>query len=130
MPKSTWYIPAILWAILIIILSGFPGNKVPELPIWQFDKFIHTVMYAVFSILLLLPYLQLKKQPLTYFIIILIGVFLGGIMEIFQNNIFINRSGNWYDFFANCLGTVLGIVLFPFVIKLLPINKLIYKNHF
>ena len=67
-----------------------------------------------------------NKENLTFKLmvsIIVFGILFGGLMEICQHYIFINRSGNWYDFFANAIGAILGVYAYPFVIKLLPINR-------
>ncbi|MDF1672543.1 MAG: VanZ family protein [Vicingaceae bacterium] len=122
-----YYIPAIVWLVIITVISGFPGNHVPKLPVWQFDKLVHSVIYFVLSICLLYGFHSQYKAENTRLrtavIIIIFGVFYGGFMEILQHYIFINRSGNWYDFIANAIGSVLGVFIYPFVIKLLPINR-------
>jgi VanZ family protein len=121
------FIPAIIWLLVILIISGFPGNKVPKIPVWQFDKLIHSIIYLVLSILLLMPfsvqYITNKKRLKTQLIIILVGISYGGFMEILQHYIFINRSGNLYDFIANAIGAIIGVLIYPHIIKLLPINK-------
>ena len=113
--------------LVILIISGFPGNKVPKIPVWQFDKLIHSIIYLVLSILLLMPfsvqYITNKKRLKTQLIIILVGISYGGFMEILQHYIFINRSGNLYDFIANAIGAIIGVLIYPHIIKLLPINK-------
>ena len=109
------------------MLSGYPGNQLPKVVIWQFDKLVHTVMYGILSFFLLIPYSKQFSEKDSRFkiglFIILFGIFYGGFMEILQNNIFINRSGNWYDFIANTIGAVLGVLMYPLVIKYLPINR-------
>jgi VanZ family protein len=121
------YLPSIIWLIVILVLSGYPGNHIPQNPIWQFDKLVHSVIYAILSICLIITFSKEYKKEKKRFqiscLIIFFGVFYGGFMEILQDNIFINRSGNWYDFIANTIGAILGVIIFPFVIKLLPINK-------
>ncbi|NQX97859.1 MAG: VanZ family protein [Flavobacteriales bacterium] len=121
------YLPAIIWLVVILILSGYPGNQLPKIAVWQFDKWVHTLMYGVLSFLVLIPY---SKQFLVKgnrfkigLFIILFGIFYGGFMEILQNNIFINRSGNWIDFIANSLGAIIGVVTYPIMIKIVPINR-------
>lgn len=120
--KRKW--PFIFWLILIIIISGFPGDKVPEIPVWQFDKLVHSVIYFVLSLTILYAYNEQYSKPSKRLIIgmlaVTIGIFYGGIMEILQHYIFINRSGNWYDFVANAFGAILGVLFYPFVMKLLP----------
>ena len=121
------YLPAIIWLLIILVLSGYPGNHLPKIAVWQFDKLIHTLMYAVLSICLLIPYnkqfLEKENRFKTWVLVILFGIFYGGLMEILQTNIFINRSGNWYDFFANSLGAILGVLWCPLILKILPFNR-------
>ena len=127
MKKIKYYLPAIFWLLVILVLSGYPGHKVPASPFWQFDKLVHTGIYMVLSGLLLFAYSKqyqdLKKRSFLILKVVLFVIFYGGFMEILQDYIFINRSGNWYDFVANTLGAILGVLIYPFVIKLLPINK-------
>jgi VanZ family protein len=99
----------------------------PKILVWQIDKFGHSIIYAILSVCLLIvfskQYNQTNKRFQISVLIIFIGVFYGGIMEILQNNIFINRSGNWYDFIANTIGAVLGVFIYPIINKLLPIKR-------
>jgi VanZ family protein len=121
------YIPAIIWLLIILILSGYPGSYVPKIPVWQFDKLVHSTIYAILSFCFLLPYYQQyvkeNKRLRIGLIVVFIVVFYGGFMEILQNNIFINRSGNWYDFTANTIGAIIGVILYPLIINFLPINR-------
>ncbi len=126
--KFKYFIPAIIWLVIITVISGYPGNRVPKLPVWQFDKFVHAAIYLILTVCVLYAYHQQYKNEKTRLktivIIVVFGIFYGGFMEIMQHYIFINRSGNWYDFIANAIGAILGVFIYPVVIKLLPINKL------
>lgn len=121
------YYPAIIWGLIIIVLSGYPGKQIPKVTVLQFDKLIHTLMYLILSFCLLLPFsIQLtdkKKRLKLGCFVVLFGVFYGGFMEVLQKNIFINRSGDWYDFFANSLGALLGVLFYSTILKILPINR-------
>lgn len=121
------FIPLIVWLIIILFLSGYPGNQLPKVAVWQFDKLVHTLMYAILSFLFFLPFcgqcFDRKKRFKIGIVIILFGVSFGGFMEILQENIFINRSGSWIDFIANTVGAVLGVLIAPLVLKYLPINR-------
>jgi len=127
MKKIKYFLPAALWLLVILFLSGFPGNKVPEIPLWQFDKLVHSGIYGALTFLLLLGYSKQYSPPTKRYSlvgkIVFFAIFYGGLMEILQHYIFINRSGNWLDFLANTLGAILGVFSYPYVIKLLPINK-------
>lgn len=119
-------LPALLWLVIITIISGFPGDQIPKQPIWQFDKFVHTFIYLIFSFCLMFAfekqYSKAHNRFMILSVIVFFGIFYGGFMEICQHYIFINRSGNWYDFIANALGSILGVLLYPFIIKLLPLK--------
>jgi len=125
--KLKLYFPAIVWGLIIVFISSYPGQNIPKVTVWQFDKLVHSIIYAVFSICLLIAcYKEYKvddnRLKINIFVLFF-GVFYGGIMEILQNNIFINRNGNWYDFIANTIGAIIGVLNYPLVIKYLPISR-------
>ena len=121
------YLPTTIWLLVILVLSGYSGNHVPKIPIWQFDKLVHAIIYSVLSILLIIAfqkqYVQEQNRFRVVIFIILFGISFGGFMEILQNYIFINRSGNWYDFIANTFGATFGVLFYPLINKLLPIKR-------
>lgn len=125
--KATLYLPAAIWLLVILFLSGYSGNNVPKILVWQFDKIVHSAIYAILSFCLLIPYyrqyIKENRRLRIGFAIVMIATFYGGFMEILQNTIFINRSGNWYDFIANMIGAIIGVLLYPIIIKFLPINR-------
>jgi VanZ family protein len=108
------------WAIVILILTGLPGNYFPEIhSFWDWlapDKMIHLFMFGSFTYLVIWgvrSQYTIKKNRLRLIIITaVLGFFYGGLTEILQSTIFIRRDGNIYDFMANTLGGGLGILLF------------------
>ena len=124
MIKTKKLIPAIAWLFVILILSGYPGNHLPAEPFWQFDKLVHSLMYFILVILLFYGLESRNQQKHNSIkiniLVVLFAVFYGGFMEILQHYIFINRSGNFLDFFANNLGVLIGWPAFPFISKYLP----------
>jgi len=127
MNKIIPFVPIVVWLIIVLVLSGYPGNQFPKVSVWQFDKLVHVIMYAIVSFLLFLPFnkqfINVKQRFKIRIIIILLSVFFGGFMEILQEYIFINRSGNWIDFTANGIGAILGVLFAPLLLKYLPINR-------
>tara|TARA_B110000459_G_C16625581_1_gene505286 strand:- start:7379 stop:7822 length:444 start_codon:yes stop_codon:yes gene_type:complete len=121
------YSPAIIWLLIILVLSGYPGNQLPKVAVWQFDKLVHVIMYSILSFLLFLPFckqfLNIGKRFRIRLIIILASISYGGLMEILQETIFINRGGNWIDFTANTVGAIFGVSFAPLLLKYLPINR-------
>ena len=54
-------LPLVLWTALMIAVSSTPGKKLPEIGLWNFDKFAHSVEYFIFSFLLF-RYMYLGKS--------------------------------------------------------------------
>ncbi len=114
--KLIW---ALLWTLFIIIGSSLSGNtlqNVSLIPIPYFDKFIHFVWYMMLYIFWYGYFLE--KTPSSavqlsrrLFLIIAIVSF-GLIIEILQENIFINRSFEIIDIAVNFIGTITGFLLF------------------
>lgn len=116
---KTW--KAFSWALFIFIISAIPGNVIEPYAIWNADKLVHSLIYFIFTILLTSGF-QKQDQILNFkrsalMIAFYIAVLYGGILEILQNKIFINRSGNIPDFLANTLGAALAIYTYPFILR-------------
>ncbi len=115
-------LPGILWAGLILLLAGIPGNYFPEITsFWDWlspDKLVHLFLFSIFVMLLIIGlYKQYCIENLRYFnisiiISVFIGIIYGGITELLQKFVFIGRSASIYDFIADSIGSILGVVLF------------------
>jgi VanZ family protein len=107
------FIYPILWGVLIVILSGTPGKKMPTFNVFQEDKIGHFGVYAIFAILWLYSLLNVnfpfKKAAMIAF---LIAAGLGMTMEWCQANLFVDRSFDYADEIANCIGAGIGIAFF------------------
>lgn len=111
------FIPALIWLSIVLILSGYPGKNLPKAPFDEFDKLVHLIIYAILSFLSIMGFsLQSKSfllsKSLQYFISVLFSVFAGGLIELLQQYVFINRYGDWLDFIANFIGAVIGVFCF------------------
>ena len=110
----------ILWAILILILTVLPGNYFPQITsFWELlslDKLIHVSIFAVFSLLLIRGF---KKQNKYLFLLsnykasgLFVGIIYGSLTEIIQYILNNGRHYSLYDFLANSIGCIVGLVLF------------------
>ena len=126
LPFKTNYLPAILWLIVILLLSSYPGNKITT-PSLHLDKIVHVLIYAILTILLLKAsykqYTIINMRLKVNIFVILFGILYGGVMELLQHYVCIKRSGNLYDFTANGIGVIIGVLMFPLIVKALPIKK-------
>jgi len=116
---TTNSIPGILCGIVILILTGLPGSVFPRVkPAIGLDKVVHIGMYACFAFLCIWGY---RKQFISngkdyrtkaLALAAVISILYGGVTELMQEYLVPSRTGDWYDFLADTLGTLLGISVF------------------
>ena len=111
--------PGLLCGIIIMVLTGIPGSCLPHVkPIIGLDKVVHLFMYATFAFLCLWGYRkQFISNGKTYqkkalLLAVVISIFYGGLTEILQEYLVPGRTGDWFDFLADSIGTLLGITIF------------------
>ena len=110
---------SIIWAIIILILSGLSGdtvNKISFINIPHFDKIVHAGIYFILCSIIIYEsgFFKSKYSFSTLFTILLISISYGILMEIMQEYVFIKRSNDLFDIIANSTGAVFSI--FAFVI--------------
>lgn len=120
------FIPGVICGIIILILTGLPGSCFPRVPtFWQWispDKIVHIIMFGTQAAAVLWGYRDdyvsdEKKRSRLIVIALSVTIVYSGLTEHWQNVIFINRSGNIYDFLADAAGAVLGVIIFKAACK-------------
>lgn len=112
-----------LWAAIILIISGLPGDSIPKSQLWsipQFDKIVHMCLYFPLGLVLAAEFSLSSIAWLKKYTIVLtlsIVAFYGGLIEILQDYLFINRSADWWDFFSDIFGGALGMLLFTHFLR-------------
>lgn len=116
--------PGILCGIIILILTGLPGSCFPKVkPAIGLDKIVHIIMYAGFAFACIWGYRETysernKTQRRKMILVTaLISIALGGLTEIMQETICYQRTGSWYDFIADAIGTTLGLIVFNIIFR-------------
>ena len=112
-------IPGILCGIVILILTVLPGSVFPRVkPAIGLDKVAHIIMYASFTFACLWGYrIQFVNNGLAYkkraiLLATIISIAYGGLTEMIQEYLVPTRSGDWFDFLSDCIGTGIGALLF------------------
>ena len=108
-------LPAIGWALVILILCDIPPSSVPGNGLFfeGFDKIVHLGFFFVLTVFLF--YGKIKQQNsyeyrlLTIVKIFSINVILGGGIELLQWKVFTYRSADWWDFAADVIGMCMGV---------------------
>ena len=103
----------VIWIICLIPLPETSLDGVPFV-----DKWTHIAMYAVLTSLFWIEYWRYTYRHAAFstqrlwIISFIVPILMSGVIELVQ---FYctggNRSGEWLDFFANSLGTVVGLLL-------------------
>ncbi|GET32761.1 hypothetical protein PbJCM13498_16240 [Prolixibacter bellariivorans] len=122
------YIKIIAWFVVILYLSLTPAGDIPKLSILSlpgFDKVVHFTMYFVMSLLLAGYFHQFKKYSNGKIILINASllIFVGGLLEILQYELPINRDCSWGDFFFNSMGAITGTIIYLYWLKNTFIGK-------
>jgi VanZ family protein len=127
-------IPAFIWAVIILIIMAFPGDKLPELSFWQFipffDKWVHFGLFFIFSGLLVYGFSKQTSFPKLYSNTILsvfvISATYAGATELMQNLVS-SRTADYIDFVSDIAGILTGTVLTKILLKKVK-NKKFHKT--
>ena len=112
------FIISFIWALLIMIVCAIPGGSLPKVSgfnIPHFDKMVHAFLYIPLTFFLGAEFDLSKRTYLRIggpFITMLIIAAYGGLIEILQGTIFINRSADIADFLADVAGGLFGLTLY------------------
>jgi len=112
-----YYIPAILWSLLIFFLSTMGGINLPSswLDLISLDKVGHLVVYGILCALFLGAFTQNRKLSLEKKMVTIalgISIIYGIGMEVIQYSFFPGRFFEIPDIIANIIGSFLGVYLF------------------
>jgi VanZ family protein len=118
MLRRLW--PAIIWAFVVLALTGFPGSYIPRISgFWEWlsaDKIVHIFIFATLSFLIFYglqeQYLESKRRYLYVLLGLLATITYGMITEILQQHVFSGRNGNIFDFLADAAGGLVGFLAF------------------
>ncbi len=112
--KLLFWIPSIIWAIIIFSISNKSGNELPSLK-FGLDKLAHIVVYSFLSYLLLFAYVNTSNQKyLRKIYLAFLIAFLYGIFEEFHQLFVPGRFFSFADMYANLVGSIIGILIWHF----------------
>ena len=116
------YILTTLVTVAIVVLSTIPIPENPPLgDVPLIDKWVHMLMYAGLAFVMWVDHVVRNKRVYSWKVcgcILIYAIALGGLMELVQAYLTTCRSGDWIDFEADAIGTVLGVALCSYLNKL------------
>jgi len=108
---------ALIYALLIFVVSAVPSITPPTFGFVLEDKILHFIEYSIFSVLLFLAFFTSRKEFLkkhVFLISSLIGIAYAVSDELHQKFV-PGRSCEFFDFLADSLGIIviqIGIWLY------------------
>ena len=109
MSPQRW-LPPLLWAAFILILTSIPGSHLPVLPLRNIDKFVHLSIYGVLGWLTARAWSNGSRIPATALAVVVLLSCFGALDEWHQQFIPL-RSTDLLDWSADTIGATIGVVL-------------------
>ncbi len=111
---------AIVVTIGILCLSLIKVSNIPSMEIKNVDKVYHSFAYFTLAMTWLFTF---YKKPEKKYIIVLLCIIFGIIIEVLQMNLTVYRSGDLLDVLANSLGVLLALLIFNIFFKKNRVNS-------
>lgn len=123
-------VPTFISLVILYLCCFIPANDIPEVSFDFFipmDKIVHFCMYFGLSGAAAINYIHGEKgfvntQKLLILAFVL-PIIYGGLIELLQQYFFTSRSGDWFDFLADILGS---LAVLPIAVQY---KKYLTKKH-
>lgn len=103
-PPTIWRLLAVAWTLVMLIGCLTPHAQIPgDINTWN-DKSLHILIFAPFTLLWMLTGVRMGYALVA-------GLLFGVLIEALQYALPINRTADWKDVAADCIGAVLGVGL-------------------
>ena len=114
--KVLGFLPGFAWGLTITYFSLIRGREIPSFLLSFKDLLLHGGMYFTIYVLYYMGLIgwNFSYRPpkkVNQWLLVGLGTVAGGILEILQETVAIDRSGTWEDFAANTFGALAGFGL-------------------
>ena len=105
------------WMVFVTFSSlySFEDEEIRNFNIPYGDKVVHFIFYFVAALLgssFIVETKDKKSKRIKYLKILALSlIFFGIVIEVVQEEMTVNRSGDVFDALANSLGVILGIII-------------------
>jgi VanZ family protein len=122
------HIYPVIWLGLIVFASLTPSDKLPAIQLFEHaDKLVHWAMYFGLTLLLIPALLKGKNYTKSYIITLVSAVLVGSSMEYLQAHMAGNRSAEFADFVANCIGVLTGCLFYQLFLRNKKLEKVVFR---
>ncbi|NLT50987.1 MAG: VanZ family protein [Ignavibacteria bacterium] len=112
------YLPLVLYWLIIFIGTSIPGGSIPSIGVS--DKFKHFAAYFILTIMLSIAFSLQEKLLFIKKHVILSSLFVAssyGVIDEIHQSFIPGRSCDLYDWIADFIGAVLGVVTYNCLFK-------------
>ena len=113
MQRYKYWLPPILWALIIFTFSSFPTVETSDFFLWDFliKKSAHLIEYGVLAILLYRAMINsdMEKKKAIIYSIIIAGLY--GVTDEFHQSFIPGRGPAARDVAIDTIGATIGILL-------------------
>jgi VanZ family protein len=108
--SSQRWLPPLLWAAFILILTSIPGSHLPVLPSHNFDKVVHLAIYGVLGWLVARAWSSgSRAMAAALAVVVLVSCF--GALDEWHQQFIPQRSMDLLDWTADTAGATIGVLL-------------------
>lgn len=102
------WVPPILWAAFILVLTSIPGADLPRVGFHSSDKLVHATMYGIFAWLATRSLLRTGRPVRYAILLVVLGIALFGALDEWHQQFIPGRSMDSFDWMADISGAVIG----------------------
>lgn len=107
----------VLTTAFILIGMLYPSEKLAEINIWDYDKIAHYILFAVWTFLYGVVRAIRKKRAPNLWLVFILGLTYGLLVEILQFIFPTNRSPELWDFIADALGSLSAVLILRWLFR-------------
>lgn len=113
-PRRSASLPALVWALLILVLLSLPGSSFPSVRIWQPDKIAHLLLFGMQTLLLWYALVLPSEQNIWKWKAALtawaVTSAFGALSEVYQD-LATSRMMDPWDMLANVAGATIALLV-------------------
>ena len=107
--------------VVIFLLCLLPGSEVPKSGQEHLDKFLHAVLFGLFSFCAMIGFKKQHQFPVlssnVIVIIVSFSILYGISIELFQGYVLSDRAFEWLDIVADTVGVFIGYFAFWILVR-------------
>ena len=107
--SSPRWLPPLMWAALILILTSIPGSHIPASPFRNFDKIVHLTIYGVLGWLTVRAWADGSRVTAATLVAVALASCFGAFDEWHEQYI-PQRSMDILDWAADTTGALMGVI--------------------